>query len=387
MMIVQRIQCYHYNEAFNIPFHSPQANRLRADSVIVCIDCGPDGRGWGESAPRPYVSGEDCHSVAALIVDRFAPILLKASIDSRAALQAVLEHLETVCKEMRLTAYNSALGAVDLALLDALERSQRISSHELFPLIQREELRLSLSVPFLPLEVIEKYFPMFQAHVDVSVIKVLVSEDAEETYARVQLLRHLAHPDVELRLEFNGKSSLARVRAYLEHIAPLAPSAVEQPLPSGCFDGLRQLREDYDLNLVADESLVTFEDAERLVQNGAYNIFNIKVSKCGGLLRAMKIAQLAARHGIKCQVGTHVGESKLLGIAGRRLSRSLPNFDCYGGGSEVLFSQFLNLHQGIEGDAWPPAANRDIFTHQNLDALLSECRLLSDTGPTTRNGH
>jgi hypothetical protein len=101
----------------------------------------------------------------------------------------------------------------------------------------------------------------------------------------------------------------------------------------------------------------------------------------------MKIAQLAARHGIKCQVGTHVGESKLLGIAGRRLSRSLPNFDCYGGGSEVLFSQFLNLHQGIEGDAWPPAANRDIFTHQNLDALLSECRLLSDTGPTTRNGH
>ena len=202
-MIVQRIQCYHYNEAFNIPFHSPQANRLRADSVIVCIDCGADGRGWGESAPRPYVSGEDCHSVAALIVERFAPLLSKTSIDSLASLQAVREHLETACQEMGLTAYNSALGAVDLALLDALERAQGIAPRELFPVIRREKLRLSLSVPFLPLEVIEKYFPMLQAHVDVSIIKVLVSEDAEETCARVKLLRQLAHPDVELRLEFN----------------------------------------------------------------------------------------------------------------------------------------------------------------------------------------
>ncbi len=384
-MIVQRIQCYHYNEAFNIPFHSPQANRLRADSVIVCIDCGADGRGWGESAPRPYVSGEDCHSVAALIVERFAPLLSKTSIDSLASLQAVCEHLETACQEMGLTAYNSALGAVDLALLDALERAQGIAPRELFPVIRREKLRLSLSVPFLPLEVIEKYFPMLQAHVDVSIIKVLVSEDAEETCARVKLLRQLAHPDVELRLEFNGKTSLAPVRAHLEHLAPLSPSAVEQPLPAGCFEGLRQLREEYGLNLVADESLVTLEDAERLIQNGAYNIFNIKVSKCGGLLRAMKIAKLAARHGIECQVGTHVGESKILGIAGRRLARSLPNFDCYGGGSEVLFSHLLNLRQGVGGDAWPPAADQDVLTHQNGHTLLSKCRLLSDTGPMPHN--
>ena len=160
---------------------------------------------------------------------------------------------------------------------------------------------------------------------------------------------------------------------------------MEQPLPAGCFEGLRQLREEYGLNLVADESLVTLEDAERLIQNGAYNIFNIKVSKCGGLLRAMKIAKLAARHGIECQVGTHVGESKILGIAGRRLARSLPNFDCYGGGSEVLFSHLLNLRQGVGGDAWPPAADQDVLTHQNGHTLLSKCRLLSDTGPMPHN--
>ena len=386
-MIVQRIQCYHFNEAFKLPFHSPQANRLRADSVIVCIDCGPDGCGWGESAPRPYVTGENCHSVAALIVDRFAPILFEASIDSLAALQAVLNQLEAACTDMGVTAYHSALGAVDLALLDVLERSQRITSRQIFATTRREKLRLSLSVPFLPRDVIATYFPIFQEHVDLAVIKVLASKDRAETYARAKLLRRLAHPDAELRLEFNGKTSLARVRAHLRQIAPLAPSAVEQPLPPGCFDGLRQLRDEYDLDLVADESLVTLEDAERLVQNGVYNIFNIKISKCGGLLRAMKIANLADRHGIPCQVGTHVGESQLLGIAGRRLARRLPNFDCYGGGSEVLFSRLLKRHQGGAWQAWPPAAARDVITHQRLHALRSKCRLLADTGPTARNGH
>lgn len=383
-MIVQRIQCYHYNEAFKIPFHSPQANRLRADSVIVCIDCGPDGCGWGESAPRPYVTGEDCDSAANLIVDRFAPILFSDSIDSLTALKSVLEHLENVCRQTGLTAYNSALGVIDLALLNVLERSQRITSDQLFPDNQREKLRLSLSVPFLPCNVIESYSPLLKKQNDIAVMKVLVSEDTEETYERVKLLRHLSMPEVEFRLEFNGKMTLSRVRENLKRLSPLRISAVEQPLPPGCLDGLHQLRDEYDLDLVADESLVTLKDAERLIENGAYNIFNIKVSKCGGLLKSINIAKLADRHGIKCQVGTHVGESEILGIAGRRFARSIPNFDCYGGGSEVLFSRHFELHQEMAEKAWPPAAVRDVVTTQSFRELLPKCRLLSDTGPSSR---
>ncbi|MGD9098080.1 MAG: hypothetical protein PVF97_08330, partial [Desulfobacterales bacterium] len=55
--------------------------------------------------------------------------------------------------------------------------------------------------------------------------------------------------------------------------------------------------------------------------------------------RAKVIAQMAAQAGVNCQVGTHVGESELLGAAGRQLAHGIPNFDCYGGGSQVLFAR------------------------------------------------
>jgi L-alanine-DL-glutamate epimerase-like enolase superfamily enzyme len=379
-MLPIRIRCYHFNRAFKVTFNSPQTKRHQADSVIVRIDCSDGTAGFGESAPRPYVTGEDYQSVTNLIVDSFAPILFNHSINSIDSIQTTLNQLEAVCRQMGIGTYNSALGAIDLALLDAIERSQRIPPDHLFPVEHREALRFSVSVPFLPLDLITAYFPLFKTHVDISVIKILVSEDITETFERVKLIRHLANPGTEFRLEFNGKMAFSRVIKTLERLTPLDISAIEQPLPSGHLKGLHQLRDQFGLNLVADESLVTFEDAEYLARNSAFDIFNIKVSKCGGLLQSMRIAKLADQHGIQCQVGTHVGESELLGIAGRRLARSLPNFDCYGGGSEILFSRLFESHKQTAASAWPPPANRDTLKNKACRDLILKRRLLADTG-------
>lgn len=384
-MRINRIRCYHYDQAFKVAFYSPQTKRHQADSVIVRMDCSDDTSGFGESAPRPYVTGENCQSVANLIVDGFAPILFNHAIDSIDSVQTALNQLEAGCLEIGLSAYNSALGAIDLALLDAIERSQRIPPDQLFPIEHRDALRFSVSVPFLPLDVINTYFPLIKSHVDISVIKILVSEDIAETYERVKLIRHLANPGTELRLEFNGKMAFSGVVETIERLTPLTISAVEQPLPAGHLNGLDQLRDQFGLNLVADESLVTLENAEHLAKHGAYNIFNIKVSKCGGLLQSMRIAKLADRHGLTCQVGTHVGESELLGIAGRRFARSLPNFDCYNGGSDVLFSNLFESHKQTSATAWPPSADKHILQNAACRDLILKCRLLADTGPATHH--
>lgn len=377
-----RIRCYHFNKAFNVAFNSPQTNRNQAESVIVRIDCSDGTSGFGESAPRAYVTGETCQSVADLIADCFAPVLFNHSIGAIAPIQSALTQLESAARQSGISAYNSALGAIDLALIDAAERSQSISRNQLFPFMHRDFLPYSVSVPFLPLDVIEIYFPVLKAHMDISVIKILVGENIAETYERVKLLRHIADPSSDLRLEFNGKMAFSHVIKTLDRLTPFDISAVEQPMPPGHLDGLHQLRDQYGLNLVADESLVTIEDAEHLASYGAYNIFNIKVSKCGGLLQSMQIAKLAEKHGIQCHVGTHVGESELLGRAGRRLARSLPNFDCYGGGSEVLFSRLFESRPQAAPAPWSPSVDRSRLEDEACRNLLSNCPLLADTGPT-----
>lgn len=377
-----RIRSYHFDQAFTVAFHSPQIKRFHADSVIVRIDFENGISGYGESAPRPYVTGETCQSVAKLIAQHFAPLIFNQPVDSIPAVETLLHRLEDLCRHKGIKAYTSALGAIDLALLDALERARRVAPRALFPDDRRQELRLSVSVPFLPLDMIRAAYPLFRRHFDFAILKILVSDDVDETCERVALIRELAGHEAELRLEFNGKTTFSRVKAILERLAPYRIRAVEQPLPASHHAQLQQLREQFDLGFVADESLVTLQDAQALIDHQAYTIFNIKVSKCGGLLRSKQIAELAQAHGIPCQVGTHVGESTILGIAGRRLARSLPFFDCYGGGSEVLFSYLFESDQQAADTSWPPPAEGDILDLATCRDLVAQSKLLEDSPAT-----
>lgn len=376
MLHIHRIRCYHYAEAFKIPFASPQARRRSADSVILRIDCEGGISGYGESAPRPYVTGETAASVVDLIAHRFAPHLFQTPCATLEDATCLLDRLEAIGREIAGQGYHSALGAVDLALINALEHAGHLTPKTLFPTAYRSELPFSASVPFLPLDAIRQYFPLLNDHLDIRVIKILIGEDSTANYERVKAICELIRRDQTLRLEANGKLTLAQVQSELRRLAPLGPTAIEEPLPRGDWEGLRRLKQSIDMAIVADESLISLQDAEALVAHQACDIFNIKISKCGGLLRSRAIAQLAAAHGIACQVGTHVGESELLELSGLRLAHGIPNFDCYGGGSSVLFSNLLLVRDPLAKPG--SGGNPDRGPQDGAPSILPHCRLMAD---------
>jgi L-alanine-DL-glutamate epimerase-like enolase superfamily enzyme len=76
--------------------------------------------------------------------------------------------------------------------------------------------------------------------------------------------------------------------------------------------------------VMADESLVTLADADALIAGKATDFFNVRVSKCGGLVRSLAIAARAAAAGVGVQVGSQVGETAILAAAGRHLAAALP---------------------------------------------------------------
>jgi muconate cycloisomerase len=87
------------------------------------------------------------------------------------------------------------------------------------------------------------------------------------------------------------------------------------------------LRRYVQVPIMADESLVTIEDAMRLIETNAVDYFNIRISKCGGIARSLKIASLAQKAGIRIQVGSQVGETAILSAAGRHLAAALRKVD------------------------------------------------------------
>jgi muconate cycloisomerase len=75
--------------------------------------------------------------------------------------------------------------------------------------------------------------------------------------------------------------------------------------------------------VMLDESLCGFPDAVRAVETGTADLFNVRISKCGGLIPSLRLIELAHRHGIGVQLGCHPGESGLLSAAGRHLASNV----------------------------------------------------------------
>jgi muconate cycloisomerase len=72
-----------------------------------------------------------------------------------------------------------------------------------------------------------------------------------------------------------------------------------------------------------DESLCSRIDAERAMAAGACDLFNLRISKCGGFIATLRLAQFAHDQGIGCQLGCQVGETAILSAAGRHFAASV----------------------------------------------------------------
>ena len=72
-----------------------------------------------------------------------------------------------------------------------------------------------------------------------------------------------------------------------------------------------------------DESLCGEVDAERAVGGGWCDLFNLRLSKCGGFIPTLRLAEFAEQHGLGYQLGCQVGETAILSAAGRHFATSV----------------------------------------------------------------
>ena len=72
--------------------------------------------------------------------------------------------------------------------------------------------------------------------------------------------------------------------------------------------------------IMLDESLCGMVDAEEAIAGGLCDLFNIRLSKCGGFIPSLRLVQVARRHGLGCQLGCQVGETAILSAAGRHFA-------------------------------------------------------------------
>ncbi|WP_419944557.1 enolase C-terminal domain-like protein [Candidatus Poriferisodalis sp.] len=87
--------------------------------------------------------------------------------------------------------------------------------------------------------------------------------------------------------------------------------AIEEPLSAGDVDGCAQVARDSRLRVIGDESIRLIEQLTALPEPSRW-IVNVRVSKTGGVLRAMEVVAEATKLGIDVIVGCQVGETSVL---------------------------------------------------------------------------
>jgi muconate cycloisomerase len=122
---------------------------------------------------------------------------------------------------------------------------------------------------------------------------------------------------MDLRLDANEAWSSSTAVAMIEPLLQYDISCVEQPVSHTEVQQLAELRSKLRVPVMLDESLTSLDDAQAAIASHTCDLFNIRLSKCGGFLGSLQLAAMATAAGLGFQLGCHPGESGILSAAGR----------------------------------------------------------------------
>lgn len=323
--------------AMSIPFKGrvAHATSLRgySDAIVVAIDLYDTVTGYGETLPRQYVTGESVETVLAAVENTFVPMLVDFHPGNFAEALEFIDGLPW--EDGSGNQFPAARAGVEMALLDAVFRFYGRTMDDVVGWMGLPGFGSPGSLP------------------SVRYSGVLASEDLRGTMRRMKLLSwwgvrdfklKVGMPDDEermrgvcrylkprrdgnrpsLRLDANGIWSRDEAVDWYDQHHPFPFLAVEQPLAPREDKLLPSLKSDTGMTIIHDESLIRLKDAQRLIDDDVADYFNIRLSKCGGLMPALAIAALARRNNVGVILGCMVGETSILSAAAVRFMQVCP---------------------------------------------------------------
>lgn len=137
------------------------------------------------------------------------------------------------------------------------------------------------------------------AQLGFKVIKVKTGIDVEEDIERIVRLHEIYKNNLKIRVDANQGYTLENLKKFLLKTANTNLELIEQPLKVGQESELFALSSDECRLLAADESLKNAKSALAFSAiHQPFGIFNIKLMKCGGILGALEIANIAQQANI-----------------------------------------------------------------------------------------
>jgi L-Ala-D/L-Glu epimerase / N-acetyl-D-glutamate racemase len=285
-----------------------------ADNIIVKVDTSDGRTGFGCAAPAHEVTGETAAAALGALQDRLDPLLRM----SDAAEPAEFARYALLAAPSA----PAARAACEMALFDLAGLRARVSTARILGM-KRPQIPTSITLGIdEPLSTLDRAKRFVGA--GFRILKLKVGESVEDDLATLRLLKDALGPGILLRADGNQGYTEDSARHFLRRLSPGSLELLEQPTPAADLQALRRLTEEFDLPIMADESVLGAADAARLVDARAVDLVNIKLMKSGGIVEALEIARITDAAGIGAMTGC-MDESRIGIAAALHFALAAPN--------------------------------------------------------------
>lgn len=294
-MRITRIEIGLLRVPLKAPFRTALRTVKRVEDVVVFVH-GEDGFcGYGEAPPTAVITGDTHGSIIAAIGHHLAPALLGEDVADLARLAQRIQ--------AAVPGNPSAKAAMDIAVHDLWAQSLGAPLYRLLggedPVIHTDITISVGDVDAMVAASLDAVAAGFRA------LKIKLGKDSRLDVDRVLAIRAAVGSDIALRLDANQAWTVTQTVQVLRTLedAGVCPECVEQPVPAHDIDGLCEVTASIDTPVIADEAVFGPEQALEIIWRRAADIINIKLMKAGGVSQALRIADIAAEHGVECMVG------------------------------------------------------------------------------------
>ena len=282
-----------------MPIKHYLAERTYSENLVVKVVTDSGVVGYGEGIARQYVTGEITAASMAFLRDDLLPKSNGLHWDDPGDLFGTLKGL---ISEPNRAQAPAACCALELAILDAAGKTWGQSLAKLLG-GGEEPLVYSAVIPMMSQPSFHRLLHLIR-DVQMSFVKIKVGN--EKDLAVLSLAREILGHKVDLRVDANGAWGAKEAEQRIDAMMAYGISAVEQPVAKHDLAGLKRLADRMEIPVIADESLCLEHDAEDLASLRACQVFNLRLSKCGGILAADRMFEIGQEQGIAAVSYTHL---------------------------------------------------------------------------------
>ena len=300
----------------------PLSWKLWGDKVIVKVSTDEDLVGLGAVSCVPREWGIDARVVANYIDTYYGPTIIG---EDPFNIEPILEKMDDLFEFRQIPQVNPfPRSAIDVALYDLMGKYCRVPIHKIIGGCYRERVSIAGIVYIHTAEKMAKDASAFASQ-GFKEVKMKVGVEPETDVHNVKAVREAIGDVVGIRVDANGAWNVNTAIKTIKRLEKYDILVVEQPVPRWDVKGMAEVRRCVNTPIMVDEGLHSLQDAQRLIEHQACDIFNIKLQKTGGLTFCKKLTVMAESADITCFMGSE-GETGIGTAAALHLVASTPNF-------------------------------------------------------------